>query len=435
MPAIALPRHLRGQAVVLACALLWTLSLYVLSGSRAAQTVSNGGLFAIALTAGLAALRRARTGPRAEQRFWWLLGAGVLSWSAGQLVWTWYESVLGREVPFPSPADVGYLGLPPLAAAALLSLPLAAPTLAGRVRTLLDGLMVAGSLLLCSWIVLLDPVVSAGAESSAAQVISLAYPIGDVVVITLVLYTWLRARHAADRLPVSLPLVGGGLLAFAVSDSGFVYLTTAGNYSSGSVIDLGWFLGFVLMLLAALRSATPQAVTDEREVLSQPIGNLLPYAAVTVALLTSAVEVWRTGQVDVFVSWIRTVIMVLLVVRQVLTLAENQSLTRNLEKRVQDRTRELLASRQRFEALVQHSSDVVTVVDPAGVVTYQSSSIERVLGYRAQDMPGRSIYEVMPAPEAGALRTALEHTAAEDMRIHTVQTAWRTARAAAARSR
>ena len=53
-----------------------------------------------------------------HRRMWRLLGASALSWASGQAAWTWYETVLGREVPFPSLADVGYLAAPPLAAAA-----------------------------------------------------------------------------------------------------------------------------------------------------------------------------------------------------------------------------------------------------------------------------------------------------------------------------
>ena len=53
-----------------------------------------------------------------HRRMWRLLGASALSWASGRAAWTWYETVLGREVPFPSLADVGYLAAPPLAAAA-----------------------------------------------------------------------------------------------------------------------------------------------------------------------------------------------------------------------------------------------------------------------------------------------------------------------------
>ena len=38
-----------------------------------------------------------------------MLGPSALSWGSGQAAWTWYETVLGRDVPFPSMADVGYL--------------------------------------------------------------------------------------------------------------------------------------------------------------------------------------------------------------------------------------------------------------------------------------------------------------------------------------
>ena len=60
-----------------------------------------------------------------------------------------------------------------------------------------------------------------------------ALPGGQIVV-----YTGLRARSTGRSLGISLPLVGLGLVAFSVSDSGFVYLTTAGLYSSGSPNDL-----------------------------------------------------------------------------------------------------------------------------------------------------------------------------------------------------
>jgi diguanylate cyclase (GGDEF)-like protein/PAS domain S-box-containing protein len=409
---------------VLAVSAAWIVAMLSLSGAPAAQHLSNVGLTAAALAAGVAAIWRARRDASAA-RFWGLLGAALLSWSIGQAAWTWYESVLGQEVPFPSLADAGYLGLPPLAAAALLSLPLAAQTLAGRARTVLDGLMVASSLLVCSWVLVLGPIFEAGGEGALRLCISLAYPIGDVIVMTMVVYTWLRSRQVEHRISVSLPLVGTGLLAFAVADSGFSYLTTTGLYSSGSLIDIGWFLGFMLMFVAAVRRPRPTTASDGQEMPVRPLGNLLPYAAVMAALVTSAVEVWRTGHADVLVSWLRTLLMVLLVVRQVLTLSENHSLTRNLEQRVLGRTAELSASQQRFAALVQHSSDVVTVVDRNGCVTYQSASIERILGYTPEGLLGRSVFEMTHEDHAAELASALEHAAGKAMRIHTVTTSWR----------
>lgn len=155
------------------------------------QTLSNVGLAVAALSAGGACLLTARRSEGRYRTVWRLLGLSALSWGGGQVVWTWYESVLGVDVPFPSLSDVGYLGAVPLAASALLAVPLAAQTLAGRLRTVLDGLTIAASLLLVSWTTVLSPVLRMGADGWISQAISLAYPIGDVIAITIVLYVLL----------------------------------------------------------------------------------------------------------------------------------------------------------------------------------------------------------------------------------------------------
>ena len=189
-----------------------------------------------------------------------------------------------------------------------------------------------------------------------------------------------------------------GLSAFAVADSGFAYLGATGQYGSGSVIDIGWFVCFVAIMLAGLRP--PMVVPDSRVEL-QGHGGSRPRAPVRrrcgLALMTSSIEIVRTGQTDVVVSLCRTFIIAAMVVRQVLTLSENRSLTRHLEERLA----ELHASEQRFEALVQHSSDVVTVIDVDGSVLYQSESIERVFGFPVDAVSGNSIEMLLDEESAG----------------------------------
>ncbi len=48
-------------------------------------------------------------------------------------------------------------------------------------------------------------------------------------------------------------------------------------------------------------------------------------------------------------------------------------------------------SEARFRSLVAHSSDLITVLDPNGVVTYQSPSIERLLGYAVDEIEGTAL--------------------------------------------
>lgn len=53
----------------------------------------------------------------------------------------------------------------------------------------------------------------------------------------------------------------------------------------------------------------------------------------------------------------------------------------------------VLENEERFKALVQNSFDVITVFTYDGTITYQSDSIERVLGYAAKDRLGQNLFE------------------------------------------
>ena len=64
---------------------------------------------------------------------------------------------------------------------------------------------------------------------------------------------------------------------------------------------------------------------------------------------------------------------------QVSLAVEGASLAADLHRR---------QSEARFRSLVAHSSDLITVLDANGIVTYQSPSIERVLGYAADEVEG-----------------------------------------------
>jgi diguanylate cyclase (GGDEF)-like protein/PAS domain S-box-containing protein len=393
-------------------AVLWLACLVLgVGGPPTTQAISNFGLIAAAACAGMACLVNARRSTPQHRRMWKLLGASALSWGSGQGAWTWYETVLGRDVPFPSLADVGYLAAVPLAAAALLSLPFAARSLAGRVRQVLDGLMIAASLLLVSWVLVLSPLFRADSEGIVSQAISLAYPIGDVVVGTIVLVMLARARRGSGTTGIPLPLLGGGLVAWAVADSGFVYLTATESYSSGALIDAGWFLGYILILLAARKPTADPVDEEEPHAGADRVGMYLPYIAVVGALAVSTVAQLQQGLLGLFVSWIRSFIILALIGRQVLSLLENLQLARHLEARVVERTAELRASEQRFQALVQHSSEVVILVNRNGLVEYVSESMSRVFGYGEDFLLARPLSEIFAADAGRRLRGGLAEVA------------------------
>ena len=57
--------------------------------------------------------------------------------------------------------------------------------------------------------------------------------------------------------------------------------------------------------------------------------------------------------------------------------------------------RELEANERRFRAIIEHSNDVVTVIDADGVIVYDSPSVERVLGYSSTERLGADALELV----------------------------------------
>jgi diguanylate cyclase (GGDEF)-like protein/PAS domain S-box-containing protein len=72
---------------------------------------------------------------------------------------------------------------------------------------------------------------------------------------------------------------------------------------------------------------------------------------------------------------------------------------------------------ERFRSLVQNASDVLLVLDGAGVIRYGSPALQRVLGYRVEDRIGRSALENVHPDEVGwvasVLKEVLESPGAE----------------------
>jgi diguanylate cyclase (GGDEF)-like protein/PAS domain S-box-containing protein len=389
------PRHLLVAVAATGYLVIATVFALKLVPPATLSLLSGLSLIVASISAGVAGLVRSSRVPDPRiKSSWQLLGAAAIAWGGGQTVTVFYELMLDEDAPFPSFGDVGYLLAVPLWAAGLLYLAMPAHQVATRIRAVLDGLLIGIALLLVSWVTVLGPVAHSSTDLLINKMILLAYPVGDVALVTLVAYVVLRFRASARQPPVPLKLIAVALGAFAVADSGYAYLSLAEGYSSGSAIDAGWLGGFTLLLIAALlpnRPAEQQATPHTR-----PLGVLLPYFFVVVAaIISSLVNIDHT---DIITRWIRTSMILLMVARQVLTLLENSQLTRTLERRVDDRTAELELSKDRFRALVEHSSDVVSLISSGGELIYQSESSMRVFGYPGSELLGRRFAELLDQP-------------------------------------
>src|ERR1700674_6104197 len=238
------------------CAFFAAWLLFHWGGTAVTQRFDNIAetlaAFLAAAVCGIAAWRHQRR----TRIAWALIGASALSWGLGQSVWSYYELVRAVQTPFPSLADLGYLAAVPLAVAGVLFFPSAPNRATSLLRTIVDALLIAGSLFIISWATVLGTVYRAGSGGLVAKLIGLAYPAGDIVIAPIVLIVASRAGRA-NRLP--LLLLTGGLVANLLSDSAFAYLTTTNTYGTGNPTDTGWVAGYLLIAIAGLRAARTRA--------------------------------------------------------------------------------------------------------------------------------------------------------------------------------
>jgi diguanylate cyclase (GGDEF)-like protein/PAS domain S-box-containing protein len=218
------------------------VSYYAFPGLRLVTWTGLGFSGVLAILAGVVIYRPAHKTP------WLLLAAANLSFMIGQLIFLLFSNVLHEIVPFPSIADFFYLATYPLYAAGLLIFIRWRASGRDR-RSLLDALTLSCGLALLSWVYLILPYAQNPSLTSMQKAFSMAYPLGDVLVIAML--ARLLTPGSGGTWSVRLLTLGTvGLLASDVS-FGLIQLY-GGPFRNGTPVDLGWALFYMAWGAAAL---------------------------------------------------------------------------------------------------------------------------------------------------------------------------------------
>jgi diguanylate cyclase (GGDEF)-like protein len=221
---------------------LWTVFYYAVPSLHLLTwtVIGLGGVVAV-----LAGVRRHRPhSPRA----WLLLAGAMLTLVSGDTTYNLLTDVFGQVEPFPSAADAIYLATYPLAAAGLLIMVRRRSPLRDR-AALIDAIILSTAAALLLWVYVITPTVeSRGTQSWLSSAVSIAYPLGDVMLLAV---TARLATGGGLRGPaVRLLLVG--VLGLTGSDVAYALVRLYGTWHVGSAADLGWVVFYVAWGAAAL---------------------------------------------------------------------------------------------------------------------------------------------------------------------------------------
>ncbi|MEV6948108.1 EAL domain-containing protein [Streptomyces sp. NPDC051172] len=387
------------------------------------------GLSAAAGTAAVSLFLYARS-RRVRFRPAWLLFALSSAMAAlGNGVWGWYEVVLGEQVPTPSYADLFFLCFAPPAIVGLLVLAKRPVTKAGWVCLALDAWLIGGSLLTLSWSLALAQAAKFDGPSVAHTALSLAYPLLDIALVSMVLALHFR-RSAVNRTAVNTAI--GALALTVMCDALFTSPLLHNSYHSGQLLDAGWFAGSLLLAYAPWAAPrqgrqpeadrcdldghtrvvhehvpgqrggahqhhpAPQGDDHSRYPAARPIAGslaaLTPYLAAAVCTLGILYTVLNGHRVDRVVLLTGGTVVLALVVRQGIMLLDNITLTQ-----------ELAQKENHFRSLVQGSSDVIMIAAPNGILRYVSPAAAGVYGRPAEDLVGTELADLIHPEDLGCV--------------------------------
>jgi diguanylate cyclase (GGDEF)-like protein len=260
--------------------------------------------------------------------------AAWLWFAAGQLLnvlGTLAEAVIGRLLhleTWPSAADVLWLGLYPALVIGLLVL-IRHRTQGHDWGSLVDATTITTGLGLLSWVFLIRPVADDSSLSLVARMVSIAYPVGDIVVLAMVtrLLVGAGSRNPAFR------LLAGAMLLYLLGDATWAVINYVGlepGPAAVRMLQMNFLAAYVLVGAAGLHPSV-------REVGEQAMRRTLRLSPALLVLLTVAsliapailaYQVWHRQVTDGVAIVIGSVALFLLVVTrmaQLLRQIERQS--------------------------------------------------------------------------------------------------------------
>ncbi|RIH79126.1 putative signaling protein [Calidithermus terrae] len=259
---------------------------------------------------------------------WTLYALSLSTWTAGDLLYYSYALAAG-EAPFPSWVDGVYLLYAPLLLVAMFRFAHPRPSQSWeRLRLPLDVGTVVTAVGACLWYALLARTAQPYFADPLGLGVTLAYAFTDLLLVSVLLLLLLRT---SPWLPIPTALwLGVGLVLNIVADVWYTALEASEAYGPAHPVDVLYVLAQGAFALAALAGRGKPARSLPFPRWLRRLSWYLPYVAVaaTYGLVVLVYGRDRDGATGALVSM--GLVTLLVIVRQVLALHENDRLNQAL---------------------------------------------------------------------------------------------------------
>lgn len=298
-----------------------------------------------------------------EKYFWLMLALQNFSYLISEIIWSYYMVILKAPVPTPGWTDIFSYMRALLAISAIGCLLYEKKHALSTAKYFLDSLIVMSVLTTIVWNYIIGPLFrQSGSKSVLAIIASVGYPIGDLVILFGAITIFMSSTFMLSK--KAMQLLSLGLFINSIADFWYAFSSLTGTYIFGSLVDPLWTLSAMILAYSGLiYSIQNKDTLDSKACLeyqtTDKVRILIPYVSI-VFLLMIIIAANHTFN-DLLIGFMFTIL--LMIVRQVFTLFQNQSLlrqfyilNRNLEDKVTERTRELTDSNSELSYRSYHDS-------------------------------------------------------------------------------
>ncbi|HYP55471.1 MAG TPA: GGDEF domain-containing protein [Solirubrobacterales bacterium] len=324
----------------------------------------NGVLYdSVVIGAAVACLLRAFA-YRDERSAWLLIGLAVAFWAAAEVYWTAFIED-NPDAPYPSPADVGYLLFYPLAYAGLALLVRArAHQMDWRLWT--DGLIAALGTAALATAFIFDFVADHATGTALEKAITLAYPLGDIGLASLLVGVVALTGWRPGR---TWGLLLASLAAMAVADTAYTLQWTTETLPGGGWIEPIYLIAAACLGVAVWQPAPATIRSSERPGPWRELIVPALFATVMIGLFTMQYLGDRSG----LSTGLWALTMVVVIVRLGLAAREN----RRLLEQVQTDPLTGLGNRGRMQIDLDTATARATAEQPVSLVFLDLNGFKR----------------------------------------------------------
>ncbi|ANU15520.1 diguanylate cyclase/phosphodiesterase (GGDEF & EAL domains) with PAS/PAC sensor(s) [Planococcus halocryophilus Or1] len=300
-----------------------------------------------------------------DRHFWLLISLGCFSYAVAEIIWLYNYSIAKVLVIYPEWSDLFYFLQISFYIVAFVYQLWQKKETAYQIKFFCDVAIIVTVFTALSWHFLVQPLFSLDELTPLLLIISVGYPVGDLLLLFGAISFYLGSAYFFSRSVLTLIITSLLLQVFA--DTAYLFSIAESSYVENNLYNPLWSLALLLMALAAILSLKP-VEKPISTVLPEPPNEritfqmLLPYSTIILLFIVIAIEQNKAihgliAGASLSVSFI--------IARQIFTLLDNQKLLFNydhltsvLEHKIEQRTVEVTSKNEQLEKVIQKMEEL-----------------------------------------------------------------------------